>query len=134
GAERVARAPLLNADSDLAGTAAATRDESSRGRVLRAYLALTKPRIIELLLVTTIPTMVLAQKGIPSPWLMAAVIIGGALAAGGASAINQFVDRDIDNLMRRTRNRPLPRHAVGPGAALRSGVGLSVASVGWLTA
>jgi len=99
-----------------------------------AYLALTKPRIIELLLVTTIPTMVLAQKGIPSPWLMAAVLIGGTLAAGGANAINQFVDRDIDDLMRRTRNRPLPRHAVDPAAALRFGIGLSVVSFVWLTA
>src|SRR5207237_10180921 len=96
--------------------------------------ALTKPRIIELLLVTTIPTMVLAQKGIPSLWLMAAVVIGGTLAAGGANAINQFVDRDIDDLMRRTRNRPLPRHPVAPGAAPRFGIGLSVASFVWLTA
>ncbi|TMB82803.1 MAG: protoheme IX farnesyltransferase [Chloroflexi bacterium] len=132
GAASGVRAPLPTADSELA--AAAIRDEPSRGQVLRAYVALTKPRIIELLLVTTIPTMVLAQKGIPSLWLMAAVVIGGTLAAGGANAINQFVDRDIDDLMRRTRNRPLPRHAVDPGAALRFGIGLSVLSFIWLTA
>ncbi|MGQ0607585.1 MAG: COX15/CtaA family protein, partial [Chloroflexota bacterium] len=91
---------------------------------VRAYIALTKPRIIELLLVTTVPTMVLAERGIPSVWLMAAVVVGGTLAAGGANAINMYVDRDIDDLMRRTRHRPLPRHAVPPAAALWFGVGL----------
>jgi heme o synthase len=104
----------------------------SGGGSLRAYVALTKPRIIELLLVTTIPTMVLAQRGIPSLWLMAAVITGGTLAAGGANAINQFVDRDIDDVMRRTRHRPLPRHAVEPRSALIFGVVLSVISFVWL--
>ena len=99
---------------------------------VRAYIALTKPRIIELLLVTTIPTMVLAAGGLPSPWLMAAVILGGTMAAGGANAINMYVDRDIDDLMRRTRHRPLPRHAVEPRAALAFGIGLSVAAFAWL--
>ena len=99
---------------------------------VRAYVALTKPRIIELLLVTTVPTMVLAQGGIPPPLLMAAVVIGGALAAGGANAINMYVDRDIDDLMRRTRHRPLPRHAVDPTAALAFGVVLSIVSFVWL--
>jgi heme o synthase len=120
--------------ADLGLTVAPSRERPSRGQVLRAYVALTKPRIIELLLVTTIPTMVLAKRGIPSPWLIAAVIIGGTLAAGGANAINQFVDRDIDDVMRRTRNRPLPRHAIGPRAALAFGIGLSVLSFAWLTA
>jgi protoheme IX farnesyltransferase len=82
--------------------------------------------------VTTIPTMVLAAGGLPSPWLMAAVIMGGTMAAGGANAINMYVDRDIDDLMRRTRHRPLPRHAVEPRAALAFGIGLSVAAFGWL--
>ena len=99
---------------------------------LRAYVALTKPRIIELLLVTTVPTMVLAEGGMPSPWLIAAVVLGGTLAAGGANAINQYVDRDIDDLMRRTRHRPLPRHAIPPRAALAFGVALSAASFAWL--
>jgi protoheme IX farnesyltransferase len=102
------------------------------GDTVRAYVALTKPRIIELLLVTTVPTMVLAQRGIPSPWLMAAVVIGGALAAGGANAINQYVDRDIDDVMRRTRHRPLPSQRIAPRAALRFGVALSVTSIAWL--
>jgi heme o synthase len=100
---------------------------------LRSYVALTKPRIIELLLVTTVPTMVLAEGGIPSPWLMAAVVIGGTLAAGGANAINQYVDRDIDDLMRRTRHRPLPSHAISPTAALAFGIALSVVAFAWLT-
>jgi len=104
------------------------------GDTLRAYLALTKPRIIELLLVTTIPTMVLAQGGgVPSVWLMAAVVLGGSLAAGGANTINMYLDRDIDDLMRRTRHRPLPRHAVSPQRALAFGIVLSVLSFVWLT-
>jgi heme o synthase len=106
---------------------------SARGDVLRAYVALTKPRIIELLLVTTVPTMVLAQGGMPPLPLIGAVLVGGSLAAGGANAINQYLDRDIDGLMRRTRNRPLPRHAIAPRAALAFGMGLSVLSFAWLT-
>jgi protoheme IX farnesyltransferase len=98
----------------------------------RAYIALTKPRIIELLLVTTIPTMVLAAGGLPSPWLVAAVVLGGTMAAGGANAINMYIDRDIDDVMRRTRHRPLPRHAVSPRAALAFGIGLSLAAFAWL--
>ncbi len=106
---------------------------STLGDSLRAYLALTKPRIIELLLVTTVPTMVLAQRGVPSIWLMAAVVFGGSLAAGGANTINMYLDRDIDDLMRRTRHRPLPRNAVTPGRALAFGIVLSIASFAWLT-
>ncbi|HZT65184.1 MAG TPA: heme o synthase [Acidimicrobiales bacterium] len=83
-----------------------------------AYVALTKPRIIELLLVTTLPTMVVAARGIPSGWLMLATLVGGTLAAGGANAFNMYVDRDIDRIMRRTRNRPLVTGAVTPRAAL----------------
>jgi protoheme IX farnesyltransferase len=99
---------------------------------VRAYVALMKPRIIELLLVTTVPTMVLAERGVPSLWLVAAVVIGGTLAAGGANAINMYVDRDIDDVMRRTRHRPLPRHVVGARNALWFGIGLSVAAFAWL--
>jgi protoheme IX farnesyltransferase len=85
---------------------------------LRSYLALTKPRIIELLLVTTLPTMFVARRGVPGVWLMVATLAGGALAAGGANAINMVVDRDIDKLMHRTRNRPLVTGAMTPRAAL----------------
>jgi protoheme IX farnesyltransferase len=109
------------------------RGTASARDTLRAYVALTKPRIIELLLVTTVPTMVLAQRGLPSVWLMAAVVFGGALAAGGANAINMYLDRDIDDLMRRTRHRPLPRGVVSPANALAFGLALSVASFVWLT-
>ena len=100
---------------------------------VRAYIALTKPRIIELLLVTTVPTMVLAAGGIPSVWLMTAVVVGGTLAAGGANAINMYVDRDIDDIMRRTRHRPLPRHSVPAEHALILGIALSVIAFAFLT-
>jgi protoheme IX farnesyltransferase len=110
-----------------------TDREPGTGDTVRAYIALTKPRIIELLLVTTVPTMVLAEGGIPSPWLMATVIIGGTLAAGGANSLNMYVDRDIDPMMRRTRGRPLPRHAVDPRSALVFGIALSIISFAWLT-
>ncbi|MCU0260869.1 MAG: heme o synthase [Ilumatobacteraceae bacterium] len=93
-----------------------------------AYVALTKPRIIELLLVTTVPTMVLAEQGWPSTWLVIVTLIGGTLAAGGANAINMYVDRDIDAVMERTRNRPLVTGAVQPRHALVFAVGLEVAA------
>jgi protoheme IX farnesyltransferase len=125
------RAPVAAPTSAVGGTVEAAA--SSLGDSLRAYLALTKPRIIELLLVTTVPTMVLAQRGVPSPWLMVAVVLGGSLAAGGANTINMYLDRDIDDLMRRTRHRPLPRHAVAPRRALAFGIVLSVLSFAWLT-
>ncbi len=95
---------------------------------LGAYVALTKPRIIELLLVTTLPTMIVAQRGLPPVWLMAATLVGGALAAGGANAINMVVDRDIDKVMHRTRNRPLVTGAVTPRNALIFAIALEVAA------
>jgi protoheme IX farnesyltransferase len=98
-----------------------------RARIL-AYIALTKPRIIELLLVTTVPTMVVAQRGWPSTWLVVCTVLGGTLAAGGANAINMYVDRDIDRIMRRTRNRPLVTGAVTPRDALLFAVGIEVAA------
>jgi heme o synthase len=93
-----------------------------------AYVALTKPRIIELLLVTTLPTMIVAQRGIPSLWLMVATLLGGAFAAGGANAINMFVDRDIDKKMQRTRKRPLVTGAVAPRNALIFAIALEAIS------
>jgi heme o synthase len=106
---------------------------ASRSRVA-AYVALTKPRIIELLLVTTVPTMVVAERGLPSAWLMFATVVGGAAAAGGANAINMVVDRDIDRLMERTRNRPLVTGELGVGEALVFAVALEVAAFAWLWA
>jgi len=100
------------------------------GAVVRAYVALTKPRIIELLLITTIPTMFLAAGGVPPIGTMVVVLVGGALAAGAANALNCYIDRDIDQLMRRTKRRPLPRHVVSPHSALVFGLVLAVVSVG----
>ena len=99
---------------------------------IRAYAALTKPRIIELLLITTVPSMILAERGLPSPWLIVATLIGGALSAGGANAINCYVDRDIDEVMTRTRKRPLPMHRIEPRHALVFGITLGVAALGFL--
>ena len=98
---------------------------SARDRVL-AYVALTKPRIIELLLVTTVPTMVLAERGMPSFALVLATLVGGSLAAGSANALNCWYDRDIDTLMHRTAKRPLVRHSVPPRNALVFGLVLGV--------
>jgi len=85
---------------------------------IRSYVALTKPRIIELLLVTTLPTMFVARRGVPALGLIVATLVGGALAAGGANAINMVVDRDIDRVMHRTRHRPLVTGELTPARAL----------------
>jgi hypothetical protein len=103
-----------------------------RLRVARGYLALTKPRIIELLLVTTVPPMVLAARGLPSVGLVAATLAGGSLAAGAANTINCYVDRDVDALMHRTRSRPLAEHRIAPVNALRFGIALTVAATALL--
>lgn len=88
------------------------------GSKLRGFVALTKPRIIELLLVTTLPTMVVARRGLPSGWLVLATLIGGTLSAGGANATNMFLDRDIDAIMKRTSKRPLVTGAVTPAESI----------------
>ncbi len=100
---------------------------------LAGYVALTKPRIIELLLITTVPTMVVAEGGIPSGWLILNTVLGGAFAAGGANAINMYVDRDIDALMERTKGRPLVTGVVTPRAGLTFAIGLEVLAFAWLT-
>ena len=98
------------------------RDERPSLRdTVTAYYRLTKPRIVLLLLITTVPAMLLAAEGLPSPWLILATLAGGALAAGSANSINMYLDRDIDAIMRRTRQRPLPAHAIAPERALRFG-------------
>jgi len=97
-----------------------------------AYVALTKPRIIELLLLTTVPVMFLASGGVPALWPVLATVLGGMLSAGSANALNCVVDADIDQQMRRTRRRPLPRHLVSRRAALRFGLVLGVVSTLWL--
>ncbi|MHB8245492.1 MAG: heme o synthase [Acidimicrobiales bacterium] len=90
------------------------------------FVALTKPRIIELLLVTTIPTMFVARRGVPSGWLILATLAGGILSAGGANATNMFIDRDIDAVMKRTSKRPLVTGVVDPGEALVFAIALEV--------
>jgi protoheme IX farnesyltransferase len=100
----------------------------------RAYFLLTKPRVIELLLVTTVPAMVLAAGRLPSIWLIAAVLAGGALAAGGANTINCWIERDRDQMMRRTHARPLPSGAIRPRDALVFGLVLEAAAFAWLWA
>ncbi|HVX23098.1 MAG TPA: heme o synthase [Acidimicrobiales bacterium] len=110
----------------MASQAPAVQGLRAGGTRIGAYVALTKPRIIELLLVTTLPTMVVADRGLPSVWLILATLVGGALAAGGANATNMYVDRDIDQVMHRTRNRPLVTGAVTPRAALAFAVSLEV--------
>ncbi len=98
------------------GTIAAQRVRGLREAV-SAYLSLTKPRIIMLLLITTVPAMILAEGGWPSPWLMLVTVAGGAIVAGGANAMNCYFDRDIDRVMQRTRGRPLPAGQIEPERA-----------------
>ena len=132
------------ADDDRAGRPAAdapAADAPAPGaartaaRTIRAYVALTKPRIIELLLVTTVPAMVLASRQVPGMalgdfgWLTLWTLVGGTLAAGSANAINCYLDRDIDLLMARTRRRPLPAHEVEPERAVVFGIALGVVSL-----
>ena len=109
--------------------------------VIAAYVGLTKPRVIELLLLTTVPVMFFAERGVPSLGLVVATVVGGTLSAGSANALNCVYDRDIDEQMRRTRRRALPRHIVSPAAAFWFGIVLAVVStlvlgiwVNWLSA
>lgn len=106
-----------------------------------AFVALTKPRIIELLLITTVPVMFLAEQGVPSLWLVLATCFGGYLSAGGANALNMYIDRDIDALMDRTAQRPLVTGMVSPRECLVFGISLGVIStlffgllINWLSA
>jgi protoheme IX farnesyltransferase len=115
--------------------------ETRRRDVIAAYVGLTKPRIIELLLLTTVPVMFLAAGGVPDLGLVVATVVGGTLSAGSANVLNCVYDRDIDERMRRTRRRALPRHVVTPRAALVFGLALGVVAtlmlgllVNWLSA
>jgi heme o synthase len=130
-------APVSTGPSEVVATVAAPLHERPFERVprlrrrstLAAYVALTKPRIIELLLVTTLPAMILAAGGLPNWTVVVVTMIGGTLAAGSANALNCYVDRDIDALMRRTGHRPLARHDVSPTGALVFGIVLGVVAV-----
>ncbi len=119
---------------DAAGASAVVAPAPARAArgwrsTLGAYVSLTKPRVIELLLVTTLPTMVLAARGIPPVGLMAATLVGGALAAGAANVLNCYLDRDIDAVMHRTRRRPTVTGAVSPAATLVFGATLGVVAL-----
>jgi len=122
--------PVVAADA--AADSAAGDARRSVRVVTRALFLLTKPRIIELLLVTTLPTMLLAQRGLPSLTLIGVTLLGGALAAGSANTLNCYIDRDIDAIMKRTSRRPLVakgvKATVKPGEALVSGILLGAAS------
>jgi protoheme IX farnesyltransferase len=120
----------------LRGAAAETPASGRRpalGDRITAYVRLTKPRIIVLLLVTTVPAMVLAERGLPSLWLVAATLAGGMLTAGSANALNQYLERDIDDKMHRTRSRPLPSAQISPRRALVFALALGAIGFGWLT-
>jgi protoheme IX farnesyltransferase len=130
----VARRSAARVGGDPPGPAGAGTDEPAPGgdgsvrETITAYVQLTKPRIIVLLLIVTVPAMILAARGMPSPWLILATLAGGTIAAGSANAINCYLDRDIDEIMKRTRRRPLPAHRITPERALRFGFILGAAS------
>ena len=126
---------------DAAALAAHAPDRTRVRDVAAAYVGLTKPRVIELLLLTTVPVMFYAAQGVPPLGLVVATVVGGALSAGSASALNCVYDRDIDEQMRRTRRRALPRHMVSPAAAVVFGISLGILAtvvlavwVNWLSA
>jgi len=101
-------------------------------RLLTAYVALTKPRVIELLLITTVPVMFLAEGGLPDLGLVVATLVGGSLAAGSANAFNMYLDRDIDRIMNRTRKRPLVTGELSDREALGFAWIIGVVSIAWL--
>lgn len=106
------------------------------GKTIKAYIALTKPRVIELLLVTTAPAMVLAERGLPDLWLVLGTLLGGAMSAGSANAFNMYIDRDIDVLMARTKGRPIVTGEISPRSALVFAWLLGASSIAllWLVA
>jgi heme o synthase len=109
-----------------------TAQRPSFGRKAKAYFELTKPRVIELLLVSTVPTMILAQRGIPDLWQMFATVVGGALSAGSANSFNCYIDADIDKIMGRTKGRPLVTGELTKTEAYVFAWALGVLSVVWL--
>ncbi|WP_322766840.1 heme o synthase [Frankia sp. Cr1] len=131
----------MSAQPESGGPAGPAKSRRPAGALARSYLGLTKPRIIEQLLITTVPVMLLAEHGLPSLWLVLATLVGGTFAAGSANTFNCYIDRDIDQLMARTRRRPLVQASVTPAEALRFGILLGVAAtalfgfaVNWVSA
>ncbi|HEY7439958.1 MAG TPA: heme o synthase [Acidimicrobiia bacterium] len=125
-------APPVQPAPPITGSAP-SRAERVRGTA-KAFFLLTKPRVIELLLVTTVPAMILAEDGLPRITLILSVLLGGAMAAGGANTINCWIERDRDQIMRRTHARPLPHGDVSPTAALVFGLCLEAGAFAWLFA
>ena len=119
----------MSAVNDCREVEAAPRQRLRFGATVHAYVALCKPRIIELLLITAVPTLFLAYRGLPSLLVTVVVVFGGTLAAASANALNCYIDRDIDEIMRRTKGRPLVQHTVSPRSALVFGVGIGLVSV-----
>jgi heme o synthase len=115
-------------DTSVPQNSARTR-ESRRPGIIRSYIALTKPRVIELLLVTTAPVMFLAERGVPDLWLVLGTLIGGALSAGSANTFNMYIDRDIDIKMNRTKGRPIVSGEVSPRAALIFAWAIGIVSI-----
>jgi protoheme IX farnesyltransferase len=115
-------------------SARSSRTRHGLRATIGAYVRLTKPRVIELLLVTTVPAMVLADGRFPSLALVGAVLLGGAMAAGGANTINCWIERDRDQVMRRTHGRPLPKGEIEPTSALVFGLALEALAFAWLWA
>ncbi|MBS1898739.1 heme o synthase [Microbacterium sp. MMO-10] len=116
----------------IATTIESVAAERSLKRTIKGYIELTKPRVLELLLVSTVPVMFLAQQGLPNLWLVAATVIGGSMSAGSAAAFNMYIDRDIDAHMHRTEKRPLVTGEVSPRGALVFSWVLAVLSTVWL--
>jgi protoheme IX farnesyltransferase len=119
----------VNVRQPVSAAAGGQGQVSSFRATVGAYVSLCKPRIVELLLITAVPTLFLAYRGLPSLLVTVVVVIGGALAAGSANALNCYIDRDIDVIMRRTSSRPLVRHTVSPRSALTFGLVLGVVAV-----
>lgn len=124
-----APAPALAAQPIPVAALVGPRPRAGVGAIVRAYLALTKPRIVELLLITTVPAMFLARQRVSPLLLTLVVLVAGAFAAGAANVLNCVIDRDIDQVMRRTSRRPLPAHVVSPRSALAFGLTLAVLSL-----
>src|SRR6058998_2432823 len=116
----------------LSAVTTTTRVARDMNVALLAYVRLTKPRIVLLLVITTIPAMILADGGLPSPWLILATVLGGSVVAGGANALNMYFDRDIDELMLRTRGRPVPAGQIEPEKAALFGLALGVLGFAFL--
>src|SRR5436309_982931 len=110
----------------LSAVTTTTRVARDMNVALLAYVRLTKPRIVLLLVITTIPAMILADGGLPSPWLILATVLGGSVVAGAANALNMYFDRDIDELMLRTRDRPVPAGQIEPEKAALFGLALAL--------